>query len=271
MSDITEPANDAPAFEARGAEPGAAVPLAPAPLRIYSKAIPMNLMSAMAPWSAWFTRLTYWMLPRFFPSKLVPLKELTFIHFARWVIIPADGFPHLAPEQPQETLRHDYLLFCSNYNGHWDQYLDAFSDVLAGGLDSMWHGSLNWVEAKYVASLKRYVSWHPMRADTAGSCYQCWHPMRPGTDFCHYYYCAYPEANSTDVKAALDLNDELARFRDETPENESAKAFAARYTVLLRRVQHWLGSIGPTMVDADVVALAAGFVDPITPPPFQKE
>ncbi len=257
--------------EPAGARVALSAPAPAAPQRIHSKAIPMNLMSAMAPFSSWFTRLTYWLLPRIFPSKLVPLKELTFIHFARWVIIPKDGLPRLSEEQPEEELHHDYLLFCSNYNGHWDQYLDAFSDVLAGGLDSMWHGSLNWVEAKYVASLKRYVSWHPMRSDTEATCYSCWHPMRPGLDFANYYYCAYPEATSTDVKAALDLADELARFKHETPKQETPAELEKRYTALLRRTQHWLGAIGPVLTDADVVALAAGLTDPITPPPFLKD
>lgn len=39
------------------------------------------------------------------------LKNLSFIHFARWVCIARDGFPRLADSQPVEQLKYD---FCSS-------------------------------------------------------------------------------------------------------------------------------------------------------------
>ncbi len=52
-------------------------------------------------------------------------KQLSFIHYARWAVI--DRFPD---EGHGEKLDHEYLLFESNFNGTWDQYIDAFSEVV---------------------------------------------------------------------------------------------------------------------------------------------
>ena len=52
--------------------------------------------------------------------------NLSFIHFARWVVVPRHKFPRLSENQPEEHLHYDYLLFFSNFNGTWNQYIDAF-------------------------------------------------------------------------------------------------------------------------------------------------
>lgn len=54
-----------------------------------------------------------------FPSG--GLKELSFIHFARWVIVPHRKFPRITSQQPKEDLQYDYLLFFSNFNGTWNR------------------------------------------------------------------------------------------------------------------------------------------------------
>ena len=65
------------------------------------------------------------------------LLGLSIIHFARWVIIKRDQWPDLG--QGKQTLQNDYMLFCSNFNGTWDQYIDAFSDGIPSGLDLLWY------------------------------------------------------------------------------------------------------------------------------------
>ena len=40
------------------------------------------------------------------------------------------------------------MLFCSNFNGTWDQYIDAFADGIPNGLDLFWYTS-----SKYPASI----------------------------------------------------------------------------------------------------------------------
>ena len=69
------------------------------------------------------------------------LIDLSFIEFARWVVVPRKGFPFLGNGQVKEDLKYDYLLFFSNFNGTWNQYIDAFSAVLSKGLNLVWRWS----------------------------------------------------------------------------------------------------------------------------------
>jgi hypothetical protein len=219
------------------------------------KAIAMNLLSPLAWGHALADRIVYWALPTsLFKYKLEGLLELSFIHFARWVIVPKDGLPRLSEEQPREALAYDYMYFASNYNGQWDQYIDAFSDVVNEGLDGMWGGSLNWVPAEYVSALKRWIRWHQIKRGVVP------------TD---HYYCAYPESTSSDIKSALELCDALVAFRGEGRGGETDDQYMRRFGALLTKVQLCLGGSGPALVDADTVAKGANFEEPITPPPFR--
>ena len=47
--------------------------------------------------------------------------------------MPRGGFPYLGGKQKKEALQYDYLFFFSNFNGTWNQYIDAFSAVLSSG------------------------------------------------------------------------------------------------------------------------------------------
>jgi len=217
------------------------------------KAIAMNLLSPFPRWGAPVKRLIYWALRLpLIDKKLTELLQLSFIHFARWVIVPPSRFVQF-PGQPPNRIERDYLYFASNYNGHWDQYIDAFSDVVSDGLDGMWKFCLNWVPASQVVALKRYIMWHEIRHDVIPA---------------DHYFCAYPEASTNDVKAALHLMDELRAFREASPANETDEAWDQRYRELLAKVQHCLGSRGRGLTDPDRIAEAAGMPEPIRPPPF---
>ena len=72
-------------------------------------------------------------------NQLGPLQQdlinLSFIEFAHWVVLPRKRLPFLGKGQFKEDLQYDYLLFFSNFNGTWNQYIDAFSAVLSQGLN----------------------------------------------------------------------------------------------------------------------------------------
>ena len=93
---------------------------------IHGKAYALNTISPMQPWKTYILRLFFWFWGIYTPLGN-GLKALSFIHFARWVIVPRHGFPWLGEPQPKNDLRYDYLLFFSNFNGTWNQYIDAFS------------------------------------------------------------------------------------------------------------------------------------------------
>ena len=103
---------------------------------VAGKAYGMNVLTPMRPCLTWINRFLF-MASRAIPTSLAGLLGLSIIHFARWVIIKRDSWPDLG--QGNQKLKNDYMLFCSNFNGTWDQYIDAFSDGIPGGLDLLWY------------------------------------------------------------------------------------------------------------------------------------
>ena len=195
---------------------------------ILTKAIPMTLITPIKPRRTFFKRILFWAVGGPLKSMLGTLKKLTFIHFARWVIIAKKDWPYLGDGQPREEPHYDYMLFCSNYNGAWDQYIDAFSNILARGLNLLWKWSIGWQDANQVTPLKRYirkVEFEP-------------------TD---YYFSAYPSASTSDVKSALAASAALqalgAGYAHMTPIE-----FQEAYREMLRRNLKNLGTLGPSPV-----------------------
>src|ERR1700693_3068332 len=162
---------------------------------INGKAYAMNAITPMKWWKTPLVRTFFFVLGTVKPLQ-ADLKNLSFIHFARWVVVPREGFPRLSEKQPAENLRYDYLLFFSNFNGTWNQYIDAFSAVLSIGLNLIWWWSEKYPGAVPVTPFKQYIS--RVQFDT------------------DYYYNSYPRAATNDIKAALrvqDAVDEFARTR----------------------------------------------------------
>ena len=95
----------------------------------------MNAITPMKPWKTWVLRCFFFLLGHIKPLAERPDRHNSFIEFARWVVLPRRGFPFLGKGQVQEDLKYDYLLFFSNFNGTWNQYIDAFSAVLSKGLN----------------------------------------------------------------------------------------------------------------------------------------
>lgn len=63
---------------------------------INDKAYAMNAITPMKPWKTWILRIVFRALEiafSLFPSG--GLKELSFIHSARWVIVPDRKFPRI--------------------------------------------------------------------------------------------------------------------------------------------------------------------------------
>ena len=66
---------------------------------IYGKAYAMNTISPMKPWKTYILRLFFFIWQHYKPLGN-GLVELSFIHFARWVIVPRYAFPRLSDRQP---------------------------------------------------------------------------------------------------------------------------------------------------------------------------
>jgi hypothetical protein len=108
---------------------------------VAGKAYGMNVITPMRPYLTWLNRFIF-RVARALPDTLGGLLGLSIIHFARWAVIKRNQWPDLG--QGKQKLRNDYMLFCSNFNGTWDQYIDAFADGISSGLDLLWISSTKY-------------------------------------------------------------------------------------------------------------------------------
>src|SRR6185369_17571858 len=170
---------------------------------VSGKAYGMNVVTPMRPSLTWINRALF-MAARALPRSLGGLLGLSIIHFARWIIIKRDQWPDLG--QGKQSLQNDYMLFCSNFNGTWDQYIDTFSDGIPGGLDLLWYASTRYPHSIPISSFKAYI----------------------GTNQIHttYYYNATPGAAQRDIKAALRVREAVLNLA-EIHAGGDTEAFAA--------------------------------------------
>lgn len=99
------------------------------------------------------------------PNFTIPVIT---IHFGRWMMI-------------DDNKR---MLFLSNYDGSWENYIGEFVGQISGGLRSFWGGSLAWSHAasKDLQLFMAAIRGHQYKSS--------------------YYYCAYPKATVTSILRA---------------------------------------------------------------------
>lgn len=200
-------------------------------------------ITPMKRWKTPFLRVFFWLVPilaKPLPQRLLgwipivraqhDLTALSFIHFARWSIIRHDFWPQLDAAQPRDETRYDYLIFCSNFNGTWEQYIDAFSAIIPGGMQMIWRWSEQFPGSQPITPFLAYI--RRVQVDTA------------------HYHSAYPDASANDVKQALKLQARLDAFAT-TSASLTAEQFAVAYRAMLVEVQDCLGTTGldPWIVD----------------------
>jgi hypothetical protein len=180
-----------------------------------------------------FGKLVPTLITDFIYGKLKGLLTLSLIHYARWAII--EKFPHLDSSQPRENLKYHYMLFFSNFNGSWTQYVDSFHMSISKGLDLLWYKNVKYPNSIPLQPFHNYITFN-----------QIW---------TNHYYNAYPMAASNDIKGAQELKDALVDFISASDDDEP-KAFQKRYEKLLLAQQRNLGLIEPT----PIVSLSANAV-----------
>ena len=193
---------------------------------INGKVYAINVITPMRPWKTIILRAIFFVLGHARPLQK-DLVDLSFIEFARWVILPRRHLPFLRRGQVREDLQYDYLLFFSNFNGTWNQYIDAFAAVLSDRLNFIWRWSEKFPGSVPVTPFKAYIA--KVQFDT------------------DYYYTSYPYATANDLKSAHLVQasfDSLAqKSRSCTPEQ-----FAAAYLDFVLQVQTHLGETGEAPV-----------------------
>lgn len=193
---------------------------------IAGKAYAMNVITPVRWYTAWVNKLFFWIAVKR-PSTLSGLITLSLIHYARWVIIKRDQFPHLDPKQPKEDLHYAYMLFFSNFNGSWDQYVDSFTFAIPGGLDLFWKWNIRYPKSVALTPFHDYIHYNQLETI--------------------HYYNAYPLATSNDIKGAKTVKSALLQFQDKS-QNLTDEQFMQEYRTLLRGLQHDLGDMYPTPI-----------------------
>ncbi len=179
---------------------------------VAGKAYAMNVITPVPPGSTWLNRVIF-MVSRCFPSLLTGLINLQFIHMARWVIIEREQWPDLG--QGPQSLSNNYVLFCSNFNGTWHQYLDAFSDGIPTGLDFFWYSSSKFPHSIPITPFKRYITHNQIDTD--------------------YYYNATPGYAQRDIKSSLRVHHAVKRLAATYHKVSTSKDAAAQFAIAYRR------------------------------------
>ncbi len=183
---------------------------------IHGQAIAITVFSTIKWWGKPFLPILFNVTKRV-PKLTVTLVQLSFIHFARWSVIKK--IPYNGPPQSKQKLRYPHMYFESNFNGGWEEYIDAFSHILTSGMAAFWGSSYGFPKALPTAPFKEYIQ----RNETEAS----------------HYYCAYPESTITMVKAALEVEGKLAPLKRRA-EGMSPEAFEAAWKRFLTDAQRAL-------------------------------
>jgi hypothetical protein len=154
--------------------------------------------------------LVFW-AGRNIKATLRKLEMLSFIHYARWVVIKR--FPDGGAG---ERLGHSYLLFESNFNGTWAQYIDAFSEVVPFRMKAIWGTSFGFPGPLPVEPFKGYIRHNEFVAN--------------------HYWSAYPGATTSEIVSAERVESAFQRLR-ERARNLDPDAFKAAYDSFLASLQ----------------------------------
>lgn len=142
------------------------------------------------------------------------ILQFNFIHFVRWTVI--GKLPYNGSPQQRDTLNYPYLFFESNFDGPWQQYIDAFAYCIPGDIRFVWGRGVNFPGPPPAEPLKRWIAENSMEGGT--------------------YYAAYPEASTSAVLSALAVREGLRRVVADTS-GADPEAFKARYEQFLTEVQ----------------------------------
>ena len=184
------------------------------PRNIAGRTSALTVLTTFRWWGPAVFRLIF-VIGRLVPASLGALVQLRFIHFARWAIVRklADG------DSGPCRLRDTHLYFETNFNGGWEEYIDAFCYVLARGPGRsrrVWatHG---FPDALPTGPFKDFIRRHQIPAA--------------------HFYSAYPAATTPTVLAALELDSQIEAFLRSAADLSDDDAFAAAWQAFLTRVQ----------------------------------
>jgi hypothetical protein len=178
------------------------------------RATAITVLTPMRPVLGRYTRLSFRVARQIIVPVVAKLRQLAFIHFAWWAVI--DRIPFNGPPQQPEKLHSPYLLFESNFNGEWPDYIATFGLELPIRMWNIWGSSFGYPGARPTADFIDYVGLSQFPVD--------------------HFYAAYPDGSVKTVRAALRLRERVSAFQQETAD-VTPEQFQAAYRRLLRHSQ----------------------------------
>jgi hypothetical protein len=175
---------------------------------VEGRATAITVLTPYKPTGRLLLPLVFW-IGRNVTATLKKLQTLSFIHYARWVMVKR--FPD------GEKLRYPYLMFESNFNGSWDQYIDAFSEVVPARMKGIWGTSYGFPGPIPVEPFKAYI--------------------RANEYVANHYYNAYPGATTTEIVSAAKVAAAVDALSARAASLDPA-AFKAAYEDMLTSIQH---------------------------------
>lgn len=194
------------------------------PTHFKGKAFPMTVITPVRRgWQRLGAKLILFI---FHHLPLGVVKQLAFIHFARWILVPGNALPRLSEEQPVEDWPYDLYIFTTNFNGSWDQYIDAFGRIhaVSKGLNMLWYTSAGFPGPWPMRLFKQYIRYFEQPQDL--------------------YYNAYPGAAVRDIDQAIALKPKLDAFLTDTAEEMSDAEFARRYRAFVNEASPMIARTG---------------------------
>jgi hypothetical protein len=123
-------------------------------------------------------RSVLWAISLKVKSATGTLSDLTSIHFARWVIID----------------NGDNLLFESNFDGSWENYIDDFVDHASLGMNLIWANCIGFPTggSKDIESFKHYI--------------------RENQTPAQLFYSAYKDSTVRNILTDLSLSEKISKL-----------------------------------------------------------
>jgi hypothetical protein len=178
---------------------------------VEGRATAITVLSPYKPTGRILLPIVFW-VGRHVTATLKKLQMLSFIHYARWVIVKR--FPD---EGSGEKLHYPYLLFESNFNGSWDQYIDAFSEVVPARMKGIWGTSYGFPGPIPVEPFKDYI--------------------RANEYVANHYYNAYPQSTTTEIISAAKVAAAVEQLKARATTLDPV-AFKRAYEDMLTAIQH---------------------------------
>jgi hypothetical protein len=143
------------------------------------------------------------------------VRALKFIHFAHFALIRR--FPDHG--QPPEHIRHSLLMFESNYDDAFSEYIDTFAYEAPGTLELLWWRAFGFPGPRPTTPFKSYI--------------------KKNEFFIDHYYCAHGAATTREILAALELERRHRRLAARAAALPPDR-FAAEYRRFVRDAQELL-------------------------------